>query len=398
MKSWTVNLESNRTILALGPESDGNFSFYKEGKVCFRDGFGDLLDNKNLSNFKRAVLDFIDKNGKPDIIICDLHPLFHTTKWGKELASKFGVEFVQVQHHLAHIFSAVGDNMITQSCHSERSDSGVEESLSKEGKGFLHSSLREVGRNDKYGFIGIACDGTGYGLDEKIWGGEVFEFSNGGEKRIGHLENQTLIGGELAIKEPARMIISILGKFMKKDEAYEFVKEYYDKNEFELLWNQHKEGFNCLETSSTGRVLDAVSVLLGFSGNEREYKHAPIENLEKNSGKPYEIEPEARGVDGTFELQTTPLFEYLINNLDKDKERLAATAQMYLAKGLWDICQKRGGKKQIFFAGGVANNKIISEYLVSKGVIVSREIPRGDAGISLGQIVYFLSVLSVNHS
>lgn len=372
MKSWTLNLENNQNILALGAESSGNFAFYSQGKVYLSDDFGDLLEEENFHKFREAVLDFIEKNGKPDIIISDLHPLFHTTSWGKELAKKFDAEFVQVQHHLAHIFSGVGE-FVAQ------------------------------GHDLPNDFLGIACDGTGYGLDENIWGGEVFEFKSGNEKRIGKLEDQTLIGGELAIKEPARMLISILGKSLRKDEVYGFVREYYNQNEFELLWNQYKEGFNCLETSSAGRVLDAVSVLLGFSGNERTYKHAPIDNLEKNSCEPYGIKPGSKDVGGVFELQTTPLFEYLINNLDKDKKRLAATAQMYLAKGLWEICTHNRHPEvskdlKMFFAGGVANNKIISNFLAEKGVIVSKEIPRGDAGISFGQIVYFLSVLSANHS
>lgn len=330
------------------------------------DGFGNLIEENNFQNFKKEILKFIDKNGKPEIIICDLHPLFHITSWGKDLSNEFGAEFVQVQHHLAHVFSAVSEYVIQ-------------------------------GHNLPKEFLGAACDGTGFGLDEKIWGGEVFEFTLhrvAPYARIGHLENQFLIGGEMAIKEPARMLISILGKFLEKEEVYKFVKEYYDKNQFELLWNQWKDGFNCLETSSTGRVLDAASVLLGFAGNERAYKHAPIENLEKNSTEPYEIEPIIKETDGIFELQTTPLFEYLVKNLDKDKKRLAATAQMYLAKGLWDICSRCHPEEskdlKVFFAGGVANNKIISEYLVSKGAIASEEIPRGDAGISCGQLMYYL--------
>lgn len=359
MNFWNLNLESKKAILALGAESDGNFSFYSKGKVFLNEGYSDLLDEENLKKFQEAVQDFMKRNGKPDIVISDLHPLFHTTLWGKGLAGKFGVEFVQVQHHMAHIFSSVGDYVLQGNV------------LPKE-------------------FLGIACDGTGYGMDEKIWGGEVFEFSKGNTKRIGYLENQILIGGELAIHEPARMLISILGKFLEKDEIYGFVKAYYNQNEFELLWNQWKEGFNCLETSSTGRVLDAVSVLLGFSGNERIYKHAPIESLEKNSSEPYDIEPIIKETSGIYELQTSLLFEYLVQNLDKDKKRLAATAQMYLAKGLWKICQKSEDKKLIFFAGGIANNKIVSEYLTKKGVIVSKEIPRGDAGISFGQLMYYL--------
>ena len=153
-----------------------------------------------------------------------------------------------------------------------------------------------------------------------------------------------------------------------------------------------------METSSTGRVLDAVSVLLGFAGNKRNYKHEAAELLEKNSTKPYALPPLIKGGRGVFELRTTPLFEYLIKNNPptggKDKRRLAATAQMYIAQGLYEIVLKTNEAKKlkiIFLAGGIANNKIISSYLESKGVIAARQVPRGDAGLSLGQIIYFLS-------
>ncbi len=388
MQVFRGQFKIKEKVLALGSESDGNFSFYDGKKVYFSDSFGDLLNEDNFKKFTAAVNDFIAKNDAPNVVITDLHPLFRTTKWGKELVENYDAKFIQIQHHHAHVFSAVGDY-----CLGGRTS-------------------REVRPPQQ--FFGIACDGTGYGLDEKIWGGEVFRISNFQFpisnknqikiERIGKLEDQTLIGGELAIKEPVRMLISILSKCMEKSEVYSFVKEYYDKNEFELLWNQWQEGFNCLETSSAGRVLDAVSVLLGFSPNESPYKHAPINLLEKNSGKPYEIEPVVKN----NELQTTELFKYLADHLGKDKKRLAATAQLYLAKGLWEIIlchagldpefiqkglDSRSGSGMtipVFFAGGMANNKIMSKYLSSKGVIVSKEIPRGDAGLSVGQLFYYL--------
>ncbi len=415
MKVFSGPFKNERKILALGAESAGNFSFFDGKEVYLSDDFGDLLDEESFDKFQKAVLDFIAEKGKPEVVLTDLHPLLRTTEWGKELAERFSAKFVQVQHHHAHIFSAVADYLF-QICHSELES----ESISKK------SGFRIGVRNDIDDFIGIACDGTGYGLDKRIWGGEVFKFRDCKAKRIGKLEDQTMIGGELAIKEPARMLISILGKFLPKEKVYKYVKKFYDRNQFELLWNQWQEGFNCMKTSSTGRVLDAVSVLLGFSGNERPYKHAPIDLLEKNSNKPYEIEPivsrgvilgtertpeskdrkmnmdsgQARMTDNDiFELQTTELFKYLVKNIDKDKKRLAATAQMYLARGLWDIissfCHPEGSKDfKIFFAGGMSDNKIMSEYLSSKGVISSKEIPRGDAGISLGQLMYYLSGLS----
>ncbi|MDQ1284352.1 MAG: HypF protein [Patescibacteria group bacterium] len=413
--------KKNVSILALGAESAGNFSFYNQGKVYFSKDFGDLLEEKNRENYKKTVLTYLKKNKiKPQIVLTDLHPLFNTTRWGAELAQKYGTKHIQVQHHLAHIFSTIGDRIIHDTSHI----------------------IPDT-------FYGIACDGTGYGTDGKIWGGEIFQISNclisnSPNKipeskfkisRIGYLENQIMIGGDVAIREPARMLISILSKFLNKAEVYKHIEKYYSRNEFELLYNQLQQNFNCQETSSAGRILDAVSLLLGFCGNERNYKHEPIDLLEKNSTEPYaDLKPKIKGITDpksqitNYQLLITPLFEYLLKylpgnvdgNVPRDKHRLAATAQFYLAQGVYEILQSvrhperspypdevegSSNNKQksanrskiflftqddVFFAGGLANNKIISEYLTSKGAYVSEVIPRGDAGISFGQVVYCL--------
>jgi len=364
-----IKFKNKISILAIGPESAGNFSVFQSEKIYFSDDFGDLLDDKNFADFQKAVLYFLQKNKiRPKVILTDLHPLYKTTVWGAELAKKFKAKQVQIQHHLAHIFSAYGESLLKNICPV--------------------TSPSE--------FYGIACDGTGYGLDRKIWGGEIFRIKIAKLKiknieRVGHLENQVLIGGDLAIKEPARMLISVLRKFLDKKAVYNFVKKIYSRNQFELLYNQLQQNFNCQETSSAGRILDAVSVLLGFSGNKRNYKHESIDLLEKNSSRPYKILPKIKKIADGYQLLTIPLFEYLIKNLGKDKQRLAATAQLYIAKGLYQIIFNiQYPISNIYFGGGMANNKIISSYLESKGVITNKEIPRGDAGLSFGQIIFYL--------
>lgn len=394
---YRLKIAKKMSILALGAESAGNFCLYHNGKIYHSPDFGDLLEEINWVKFKKSLQKELKiANFKPKIILSDLHPDFRTTIIAKELAKKYKAEYFPVQHHIAHIFSAIGDKII---------------------------------QNTKYKILStiyaIACDGTGLGMDGKIWGGEVFRISNfefrilnkksnhkKNIERIGHLENQMLIGGDLAICEPARMLISILLKVksqkskvkittqkskQKKDSIFQFVKKYYTRNEFELIYNQLQQNFNCQETSSTGRILDAVSILLGFCGNVRNYKHEPIDMLEKNSGKPYaNIKPETiyDKKEQAYILLTTPLFKYLIKNIKKDKRRLAATAQFYIAQGLYKIIQNIHDTSYMipdtYFSGGMANNKIISTYLKSKGVYTNKKIPRGDAGISFGQVIYYL--------
>ena len=417
MKTLNPSFKNNIAILALGAESAGNFSVFRDGRIFSSDDFGDLLEEKNWIKYQASVLKYLKNNKiKPQIILTDLHPLYKTTLWGEKLAKKSSARFVQVQHHHAHIFSAVGDKI-------------------------LHNTSYLL----PPAFYCIAMDGTGFGVDEKIWGGEAFKVESRKNKvesvkRIGHLENQVMISGDLAVREPARMLIGVLSKLLSNKEIYPFIKKYYTKNQFELIYNQLGQNFNCLETSSTGRVLDAVSILLGFCGNERKYKHEPIDLLEKNSTKPCsDLKPKIifNEKEKMYVLQTTPLFKYLLKNIKKDKNlpadeagRLATTAQLYIANGFYEIIKlscrperspysdevegstkyynqpnynadsstslrgvypaRSGAQNDIFIAGGIANNKIISDYLISKGAYANTKIPRGDAGLSFGQIICYL--------
>ncbi len=377
---FDVQINKKETILALGPESVGNFSVYRRGKIYFFQTSLDLLDENNFASFKKSVSSFLCREKtKPKVILADLHPHYRATIWGEELARIFGAKNIKIQHHLAHIFSAVGDKIIQKSS----------------------CKMLDI-------LYGIACDGTGYGLDGKIWGGEIFQMkTKKGKiesiKRVGHLENQVLIGGDLAIKEPARVLISILGKFLNKTKVYDFIKKYYSRNQFEILYNQWQSNFNCEETSSTARILDAASVLLGYSENTRKEKHGPVLALEKNSTCPYKLKPKIvyEDKEKNHILLTTPLFQFLLRNFYRDKTRLAATAQLYIAQGLYEIVKKISNKKcqmpaslekkqNTFFAGGMADNKIISSFLGQKGFYLSQKIPRGDAGLSFGQVFYYL--------
>jgi len=357
MQTFELKKASQKTILALGPESSGNFSMLIKNRLFFSEDFGDLLDENNFKKYKSKLTALLNRSEiKPTIILTDLHPQYKTTLLGEILKKKYKARHIKIQHHLAHSFSALGENYL------ENPDSKLPAK-----------------------FFGIACDGTGLGLDENIWGGEIFKFSFRTKKfnRVGHLENQTMLGGDLAIKEPARMLIGILSKFTNKERIYPLIKKYYSKNDFEVLYSQLNQNFNCQQTSSTGRVLDAVSILLGFCKNERIYKHEPTDLLEKNSSIPYSLKP----IIKNNILLTTPLFQYLIKNINKDKKRLAATAQKYIAEGLSKIVDK---KHPTFFTGGIAKNKIISDILTSNGFTTTKKIPCGDAGISFGQIFFYL--------
>lgn len=398
MQLFKLPTKNSEIILALGAESAGNFSIFSKNIIHYSSNYGDLSQKNNFHHYKKELLTYLKKNNlKPNIILTDLHPYFHTTQLGQQLAKKFKAQHLKIQHHYAHLFSSIGDKLI-------------------------HNQSYKI--PDR--IYGIILDGTGYGLDEKIWGGEIFQLKiqpclpagrNSKLKvlnRIGSLENQKMLGGELAIREPARMLISILSNFLSEDEIYAFVKKYYTQNEFKILSKQLQQNFNCPETSSAGRILDSVSLLLGFTKNERAIKHQATILLEKNSTKPFlnlkpvilknseksiplenyklKIDSKFKIQNSKFILQTTPLFKYLIKNLKKDKQRLAATAQRYIAQGLMEIIKLDAKKDNlpIFISGGISKNKIVSQYLVKHGAYQNKKISPGDEGLSFGQIIYYL--------
>ncbi|MDF1498694.1 MAG: hypothetical protein P1P85_05095 [Patescibacteria group bacterium] len=423
-------------ILSFGAESVGRFCVYNNGNITISDNFGDILDENNLKRFKKAVLSQI-KAKKPDVILTDIHPLYNSTIFGHNLSKKLKVPHTKVQHHLAHIFSAVGDKFFyCEKYHPKYNQKTIKKSISIEIARNSSAPPCSAQNNTNYKllntkyllpkkFYGIASDGTGLGLDGNIWGGEVFQLTqniipdkkakgvkndfatkklrqnqndnlsaNLNINRIGSLEEQTMIGGDLAVKEPARMLISILSKFLSKEKVYANVKKFYTKNEFELLYNQLQQNFNCQQTSSTGRILDAVSVLLDFAKNERNSKHEATKLLEQNSTIPYKLAPKISfdKNENRHILQTTPLFEFLVINRDKDRKRLSTTAQKYIAEGFRKIVSKNSNKKIVptFFAGGMTSNKIMSSYLENEGIYISKKISRGDEGIAFGQIVFYL--------
>jgi hydrogenase maturation protein HypF len=228
-------------------------------------------------------------------------------------------------------------------------------------------------------------DGLGYGDDGHIWGGEVFNVKNGNSfTRIGHLEEQPQLGGDTATIYPKKMLFGILSKILNENELFKL--GLFNEKESKLYLKILKRKYNMPYTSSTGRILDAVAAFLGIC-DRRTYDGRPAMLLESIATKSFELEPVFSNKNGKTVLMTDPLFEFLLVNNDKNKGELAATAQMYLARGIFKIAKQatKGNNKPIVFSGGVAYNRMISEFMIRNDVLVNKEIPCGDGGICYGQ-------------
>jgi hydrogenase maturation protein HypF len=247
--------------------------------------------------------------------------------------------------------------------------------------------------------VAVICDGYGYGSDGKAWGGEVLLCRNDGSfQRLGHLEEQPLVGGDLATRYPMRMTAGMLSKTKELDVNEWLLSNAaslpHGKEEAKVIMQQLNKPL-MLVTSSCGRVLDAVSALLGIC-NGRTYEGEPAMKLE------------AQATDGKEALKLEPLIEnnvlnttVLLKEIFNHKEThsradLAFSAQSYLAHGLAQIALKEAGRlgiSAVGFTGGVAHNeqitrtirKIIEESKLK--FMVHESVPPSDGGISLGQAV-----------
>jgi hydrogenase maturation protein HypF len=351
----------NKCVLGLGGELNNTACVLLQNKAFLSQHIGDVENLETLNFLKNASNHLIKlTNSKIEKIACDLHPKFSTTKLAHELGNQFECDVVQVQHHHAHIAALMAEH-------------GVDE------------------------MIGIACDGYGYGLDGKAWGGEILYCNQKGFKRLGHLQEQPLVGGDLATKYPLRMAAGILHKV---EDVYEWLLTKsnhfpHGKEEIEIVITQLEKKEKTPQTTSCGRVLDAVAAILGIC-YERTYEGEPAMKLESAAIKGKDVlklEPAIRG----RVIETTVMVKEIFENKDKHSvANLAYSAQCYLAKSLAQLAIEealRLGVKAIGFSGGVAYNEHIT---LTIGKIVEKcglkffvheLVPAGDGCVSFGQTI-----------
>ncbi|MGB9167859.1 MAG: carbamoyltransferase HypF [Nitrososphaeraceae archaeon] len=351
-------------ILALGGEKNVTFSILSNEDCFISQHIGDLYNPDSYLFFKSTIKQMMKfLNLKPSFFACDLHPSMLTTNLAYNLAQNESNVF-QVQHHHSHIASLMAEHNIQD-------------------------------------IIGVVCDGIGYGLDGNLWGGEIFKCENVTNiQRIGHLIEQPMIGGDLATLNPLRMAAGIL--FGKVDGFEDFlysnlIRFQYGHKEIEsIISNLQSDSYP--KTTSTGRILDAISSLLGIC-YKRTYEGEPAISLESSSinGKDIFIDPK---ISGNI-LDTSYLLKCIYENRDRvPPNELGYSAHAYLAKGLAEIAAENAlstGIKVVGFSGGVAHNKIftkiLKEEIEKRGIrfLLQQKLPPGDGGISVGQAYYTMN-------
>ena len=359
-----LKTKSKRCVVGLGGELNNTSCLLFEDKAFISQHIGDV-ENIETRNFLQEATSHLEHltNCKAEAVACDLHPKFTTTNLAKEMSENAGLPLVQVQHHHAHAAALIAEH-----------------------------NLEEI--------IAITCDGYGYGADGEAWGGEILHctLESAEFQRLGHLEPQPLLGGDLASRYPMRMAAGILSKTGINLEGWLMQNRMHlphGEMEAKLILNQLKNGSSVIETTSCGRVLDAVSAMLGLC-DVRSYEGEPAMKLESAAitGKDsLKLEPQMNGDI----LDTTYMLRAIYENLGKvSTADLAYSAHAYLAKGLATLAVKKAqehGIKAVGFSGGAACNQILAE-LIQETVeaaglrfFVHETVPAGDGGVSFGQAV-----------
>ncbi len=368
-----VPLRFSRPVVAFGAELQTAGAVAFEDKVVLTQYIGDADDYDVLEDLDR-YLEFFVKTYNIDpssaVLVVDKHPNYASRRLGEGWAEKHGATLVEVQHHHAHAVSVMADHKL----------------LPGEG------------------VVAITIDGMGYGDDGMIWGGEVLEVEDGRYRRIGHLRYQAQPGGDVATRYPVRMLVGILSTFMEESEILSLLRSKglldglrWGEKEARIAFLQASEGRSPL-TSSTGRILDAAAALLKVC-LERTYEGEPAMKLEayaRGGSLVDGVEAPLRVEGGTFIVDTSRLFESLLEHIDADPRSLAYTVHCRLGEALGEIAYTSKHARRrgvVYLSGGAAVNDhivaAIRDTLSARGVQVKlpRRVPPGDGGIALGQAV-----------
>ncbi len=349
-------------ILAVGGELKNTVCIVRGAEAFLSQHVGDL-ENLESYNFFGEAVEHLERilQVHPRTIAHDLHPDYFSTKWALE---REDAEHIPVQHHHAHIASCMAENHLS-------------------GK-----------------VIGIALDGTGYGSDGAIWGGEVLIADYVGFERVAHLQYVPLPGGSAAVREPWRMAVSHLSKNYGHDVqslGLPFLKQL-DPHKVQIILEMAEREVHSPRTSSCGRLFDAVAALIGLRSTVSYEAQAAIDLEMAAYGSTDEgAYPFDLARDGTiWKIGTHSLFDWLIADLRKQVGVAAMSRRFHngLALVMRDVALRIRDERNInrvCLSGGCFQNVLLSE-LVSRAlqqqnveVYFHAAVPAGDGGISLGQ-------------
>ena len=366
----------NSRILAIGGELKNSFCIAKNGLLYPSPYIGDMADIRTVQALKESVGRMCGLlECEPQAVVCDMHPLYNTVAFAEEFAKEKNIPLIKIQHHYAHILSCMAEN-------------GCEQPV-----------------------IGLSFDGTGYGTDGTIWGGELLICDYEKFERIGSIAPFMQSGGDISAKEGWRIAASILRS--STENAAEICEklEICTEKEYNLQKTMAEKKINSVLSTSCGRLFDAVSAILGirrastFEGEASTALMYHAQLYEKENGgfvpnysiyKSFFCEKAFSYKNGFIELNTS---NYAANIAERrlngeDINALAYEFHAVLADMAAQACKKAREKTDInicALSGGVFQNSLLvrlcKKRLEDYGfkVLLHSLVPPNDGGIALGQ-------------
>jgi hydrogenase maturation protein HypF len=319
------------------------------------------LDTNLAARTQKIVTDTLGSlyDFMPRCVAHDMHPDYQSTRF----AHSFGIPEIAVQHHHAHVLAGMADNGITEPV------------------------------------LGISWDGTGWGPDGTIWGGEFLNVDGADYTRIAHLKTFSLPGGEAAVKEPRRSAVGLLFEIFGESLnslSHLAPIQAFSSDEFRIIGRMLQRRLNSPRTSSAGRLFDAIASLLGLCHVTRHEGHAAIllefaiGDHSTNEAYPYVLDRTGK----TVIIDWVPMIRDIIKDMERRTTTPAIAAKFHncLVSIILDIA-RISGRTKVMLTGGCFQNRYLTERAV---MVLSREgfqpyihrrIPPNDGGLAVGQLI-----------
>ena len=374
---FMMSTEWKGKVLAVGGELKNTFCIGVDSRFYPSPYVGDLEDLRTVKALQETIQRFQTLlEVHPQVVVCDLHPKYNSTVVAEEL----GYPIVKVQHHYAHILSC----MVENDCQEP--------------------------------VIGVAFDGTGYGTDGTIWGGEILLADYEDFTRFGNITPFLQIGGDVSAKEGWRIAVSMIYGYTKDRElAGEIMKklDLCSEKEIKVQFAMADRKLNAVLSTSVGRLFDAVSAILGirhkssFEGEASmalEFAAEAYEQKDHEQKQNEKIDPLVYEEDGHVILNTQLLVQRIVEAKlqGADSGRLAYWFHEILAEQITAVCVEArnvSGRQKAVLSGGVFQNRLLlrltEERLTEEGfeVLRHRMVPPNDGGIAVGQAAYGMAQL-----
>lgn len=345
----------DQSLVAVGAHQKNTTALLHNGHVFLSQYLGDMDSSSTFAVFKRTLSDFQRLyDASPTSVACDLHPDYATTRYVEAL----GLPVMRVQHHYAHVLACMAEH-------------------------HLEAPI-----------LGVAWDGTGYGTDGTIWGGEFLLIEPEGFRRAAYLRPFPLPGGDAAVREPRRSLLGLLYALYGNDLPREWLQ--FSSYELKLLLAALQKNVNTPLTSSMGRLFDAVAALVGlhqkcsFEGQAAMALEYAALQANTDECYPFEITP-ITNIQGTDRgmIEVKPMIAAMLN--ETNTNLMSAKFHNTLARIVVEVAQ-RASTPKVALTGGCFQNRVLLERTVSAlraagfNPYWSQRIPPNDGGIALGQI------------